>query len=535
MDQIAKLKDAVVNYLSPAAKRRRTMGPQTPTHEAAGEPLFLSEPRNKKALGNAYGRLNQSYHSSPGRRQSATNPLKRSRQDDEAGEYGFSADEVSPERSSSPIGSEDDDMSLENTEDEDEDEDEDEEEEEEEDEALIANRKVQEYLRRQSELVLAKERVENARAAGEWLPEEIFLLERLELRGHEPVLPSSWRAYHFRQVPEAMWDSQDKSAFIGYNLGDGERGFGALEELTTKLGWRLQARKSVNGPTEALMEQIIQHYITWTEKDGGYHRKKFIPVLCLIRGRWGASSSEVQKTLKDQMNYLARRHRETLLLPKPITTATGEVEIYSRRPPIIYGILCAQMKTIFVTMDSSDPNAAIRHIGHCDFDDSTKHFWNGLSIAIVATVAKRYMMSIKDELEDDPPVFDPYEDELESPSDAERRLRRQAKREKKQREREEMLRLESKMNGVEMEKNEDQQAASEDKKVEAAEDEDTETEQTGYAAAEASEDDETEGDKSESGGNEDEYQQDEEDEEMTDDYDGEGYPESTSSDELSHL
>jgi hypothetical protein len=300
------------------------------------------------------------------------------------------------------------------------------------------------------------------------------------------------------------------------------------------------------------MEQIIQHYITWTEKDGGYHKKKFIPVLALIRGRWGASSSEVQKTLKDQMNYLARQHRETLLLPEPVTTATGEVEIYSRRPPIIYGILCAQMKTIFVTMDSSDPNAAIRHIGHCDFDDSTKHFWNGLSIAIVATVAKRYMMSIKDQLEDDPPVFDPYEDELESPAEAEERLRRQAKREKKQREREERLRLENEMNGVEMNKNEDQQSVSVDEEVEVAdsevdqntqttimdgeEDEDTETEQTRYAVAEGSGDDETEGDESDQGegesdGNEDEYQQDEEDEEMTDDYNGEEYP---SSDELSH-
>ncbi|PQE07590.1 hypothetical protein CJF30_00007356 [Rutstroemia sp. NJR-2017a BBW] len=454
MDQIAKLKDAVVNYLSPAAKRRRTIGPQTPTHDAAGESLFLSEPRDKKALGNAYDRINQSYYTSPGRRQLAGNPLKRSRQDDET-----------------------------------------------------------------------------------------------ELRGHEPVLPVSWKAYHFKQVPEAMWDTEDKGAFIGYNLGDGERGFGALEELTAKLGWRLQARKSVNGPTEPLMEQIIQHYITWTEKDGGYHKKKFIPVLALIRGRWGATSSEVQKTLKDQMNYLAKQHRETLLLPKPITTATGEVEIYSRRPPIIYGILCAQMKTIFVTMDSSDPNAAIRHIGHCDFDDSTKHFWNGLSIAIVATVAKRYMMSIKDQLEDDPPVFDPYEDELESPAEAEERLRRQAKREKKQREREERLRLENEMNGVDMDKNEDQQSGSTEEEVEAEDseveqntqitipdgedDENTETEQTGYAVAdEPSDDDETEEDEINEGeGDEDEYQQDDEDEEMTDDYDGEEYP---SSDELSH-
>lgn len=214
MDQIFKIKDAVVNYLSPVAKRRRTMGgPQTPGYiEFDDEHQFLSEPQNnRRSLNFAYGRMNQSYISNEDRTTPTRNPLKRSREDDEIEGPIFSGDETSPKQSSSHNVTESGDES-ENPDYMDEDDDDDDDEEE---DQISAQQKVDEYLAKQAaEFAMAKETVERARADGEWSPEELFLLERLQYMGHEGLLPHWAKERNFRTVPEAMF-CPDDNALLG--------------------------------------------------------------------------------------------------------------------------------------------------------------------------------------------------------------------------------------------------------------------------------------------------------------------------------
>lgn len=223
MNQIFRIKNAVVDYLSPVAKRRRTMGPQTPGYSAIDhEQQFLSEPRNNKMAFNfSYDNMTQDSIVSEDKAIPFRNPLKRPREDDEVGESIFSGDEISPNHSSSQIGTESD-FATEGDEgsevnpdlmDEDEEEDEDE---------VSAEQKVNEYLARQAaELARAKETVGRAREEGEWSPEEIFLLERLQYMGHEGILPHWAKQYWLKTVPEAMWCANDD-----YNalLGDSSKG-----------------------------------------------------------------------------------------------------------------------------------------------------------------------------------------------------------------------------------------------------------------------------------------------------------------------
>lgn len=586
MDQIFKIKDAVVNYLSPAAKRRRTMGPQTPSGDsvpASEQHFFLSEPRDKKAFQHAYDRINQNYLSAEDGRTPSKNRLKRAREDGESGGPAFLGGGVSPQHSSSQVGTEGGGTSIVTPGYEDEAEFEDDAEEE-----ISSDQKVQEYLERQAaEMAMAKERVEMVRESGEWLPEEVYLLERLALRGSEPILPYAWYGFEFKTFPMAMWlrTGDDKDAFLGFHKGNGGTCEGpfstfllfqtnncvaayALKELTTSLGWRVRASHNTGyGYVEHRMAQIIQHYITWSERDGGFHKKKFVPVLCLVRGNKGASGKEVEKSLRDQMNGLARLHRQTLSRTSPFTSEMGETQIYFRRPPLIYGILCAQTKAIFVTLDSSNPEAQLKHIGHCDFMDIKMDVWNAISVAIVVSSAKHYMVSIKDQLEDDDPVIDPYADELESPADAEKRIRREARRAKREKEREEMLRLERQLEDIEMSiegereddgmeiKNEDivgeesvdveayeseEFEEGDDTEVEPVEGEQTEVEGSAEPEeeiisqeSESEEEDEVgeEVEFDDSGDYDDENNDDDED--MAEEYDTTNYPESTSSDELS--
>ncbi|KAI9649672.1 hypothetical protein NHQ30_002253 [Ciborinia camelliae] len=476
MDQIFKIKDAVVNYLSPVAKRRRTMGPQTPGYNTAtDEPQFLSEPRNdKRALNLAYDRMNQNYTSTEDRTTPSRNPLKRSREDDEVESPIFSGDEISPNHSSSQIVTEGDEGSVENpdeispnhsssqivTESDDgsvENPDYMDEDEEEEEDEISAEQKVNEYLAKQAaELARAKDTVERARAVGEWTPEEIFLLERLQYMGHEGLLPHWAKGWNFRTVPDAMWCADDNAL-----LGESSKAMQMLEFLAKYLGRRVHDRyHSGGGPPEHQMKIWIGKYVEWTERDGGYYKKKFIPVLCLVKGRWRASAAETTKRLQDQMAFHAESWRRLLLRPSPIVNELGETEIYFRRPPLIYGILYIQAKALFVTLDSSNPDAKIRDIHVCDFLDSSKHFWHAVSVAIVAKIAQKYMMSILDTLEDDDPPEpnSDSENELESRGERERRLQREARKleQEKERQREEaLLRLEQQMEDIKMEEGSD--------------------------------------------------------------------------------
>ncbi|KAF7886295.1 hypothetical protein EAF00_010398 [Botryotinia globosa] len=453
MDQIFKIKDAVVNYLSPVAKRRRTMGePQTPGYiEFDDEHQFLSEPQNnRRSLNFAYGRTDQNYIPKEDRKTPTRNPLKRSREDDEV-EGPIFSDDTSPKQSSSHnITESDEESETPDYMDEDEDE-------EEEEDLVSAQQKVDEYLAKQAaEFAMAKETVERARADGEWSSEELFLLERLQYMGHEGLLPHWAKERNFRTVPEAMFCPDDDAL-----LGESSKSIQMLEFLVHYLPRRVHDRYyGGSGPPEAQMRQWIGKYVEWTERDGGYYKKKFIPVLCLVEGRWRAPAAETTKRLKDQMNFHAESWRRTLLRPSPIVNEFGETEIYFRRPPLIYGILYIQAKALFVTLDSSDPQAKIRDIHVCDFLDTSKHFWHAISVAIVAKIAQRYMMSIVDTLEDDdPPEPDSCsENELESARAKEKRLQKEAKmleREKERQRQEDLSRLEQQMNEIKMEEEED--------------------------------------------------------------------------------
>ncbi|THV51945.1 hypothetical protein BGAL_0094g00250 [Botrytis galanthina] len=452
MDQIFKIKDAVVNYLSPVAKRRRTMGgPQTPGYiEFDDEHQFLSEPQNnRRSL--IFGRMDQNNAPKEDRTTPTRNPLKRSREDDEIEGPIFSGDDISPKQSSSHnITESGEESETPDYMDEDEDE-------EEEEDLISAQQKVDEYLAKQAaEFAMAKETVKRARADGEWSPEELFLLERLQYMGHEGLLPHWAKERNFRTVPEAMFCPDDNAL-----LGESSKSIQMLEFLVHYLPRRVHDRYyGGSGPPEAQMRQWIGKYVEWTERDGGYYKKKFIPVLCLVEGRWRAPAAETTKRLKDQMNFHAESWRRTLLRPSPIVNEFGETEIYFRRPPLIYGILYIQAKALFVTLDSSDPQAKIRDIHVCDFLDTSKHFWHAISVAIVAKIAQRYMMSIVDTLEDDdPPEPDSCsENELESARAREKRLQKEAKmleREKERQRQEDLSRLEQQMNQIKMEEEEE--------------------------------------------------------------------------------
>jgi len=214
MDQLYRLKDTLVDYLSPN-KRRRTIGPITPSHPIS-EQLFYkptSEPQDNRAQASLRQKIDQK-QLSPSNTKFGPGSRKRPREDES----------VSPEESASQItlndgrsGDYPNDVAIEETEG---------------SEVSLGDDaeievspedKVEEYLARQAELALKKDAIEKAKAEGGWHPEELYLFERLSMRSFEELLPTSWQI-DFPTLPEDLFtDVQDKT-FINFNYGSSYRG-----------------------------------------------------------------------------------------------------------------------------------------------------------------------------------------------------------------------------------------------------------------------------------------------------------------------
>jgi hypothetical protein len=167
------------------------------------------------------------------------------------------------------------------------------------------------------------------------------------------------------------------------------------------MGLRVESKVGNGATTEHFIAYEIKKYIQWAEKDGGYRKLRFIPILTLVAARPRESIDSISKKITDQMEFLAKKHRELLVLPAPRMNELGEIELYSKQPPLLYGIIVAQTLAIFVTLDPADPQAKLRHVAHVDFKQNGHALWSGLGVAIVVIIARNYIMSIKDEFEKD--------------------------------------------------------------------------------------------------------------------------------------
>lgn len=210
MDYLFKIKDAAVQYLSPAAKRRRTLPPSTPAGELQQAPVF-TEPRDHKHQAIVTERLSRKYLSPSDTKASK----KRKRKDDD---YIPDDAPLTPEDSASYIKSRsvlsaEDRVAEEEFEND-----------EEKIEEISAEAKVHAFLERQTELERRQETLDGLRL-GDWHPDEIKLFEKLSMRGYEPLLARTW-AWDFRGCPASIFTTKDDETFINSKSGNEFRGKG---------------------------------------------------------------------------------------------------------------------------------------------------------------------------------------------------------------------------------------------------------------------------------------------------------------------
>jgi hypothetical protein len=167
----------------------------------------------------------------------------------------------------------------------------------------------------------------------------------------------------------------------------------ALNSLIT-LGGRVRALMQARKPQEQLVKRELENYIKWSERDGGYADKRFLPLMCVVAGDPTQELTMISKAITDQLDFLAARHRQALRLPSD----SGE-QIYSRPLPVLYGVIISHCITVFVTLDTARNDVTPKTIAHFDFSDNDMDVWNGFALAILVCMVRNHLMARMDEME----------------------------------------------------------------------------------------------------------------------------------------
>lgn len=234
MERLFKLKDSVMEYLSPA-KRRHTVLLATPSRHSTlmQRPIQpMTEPRNQKEKAIIAGRVSKKYPSPSDTKRSTRESRNRTDSDDkyvdgledeQASVTRISHKVITPEDSSSQVKTPSDgDSATSVSEEEEEGSQDDLELDSEEESELDAEAKVHQFLDNQTELARHREALERIKD-GEWHEDEIALFMKLSMRGFEPLIPTHW-SFDFRTCPRTVFSSKVEETLINAKSGNEFRG-----------------------------------------------------------------------------------------------------------------------------------------------------------------------------------------------------------------------------------------------------------------------------------------------------------------------
>lgn len=175
------------------------------------------------------------------------------------------------------------------------------------------------------------------------------------------------------------------------------------------LGSRVRSIIAGSRTREEVIKKEIENYLKWAEFDGGYQHKDYIPIVAIVASSPGQDIDSISKAMTESLESLAAEHREDLLVEGSDGGAPGGAPtLYTRIPPLLYGIVIAGAKVVFVTFDSSKEDYKPRTIAHFDFDQDSMDVWNGFAVAILVISVRNYMMTIREHFDDiDTQMSDP--------------------------------------------------------------------------------------------------------------------------------
>ncbi|KAI9770593.1 MAG: hypothetical protein M1840_003184 [Geoglossum simile] len=229
-----------------------------------------------------------------------------------------------------------------------------------------------------------------------WSEDELTLYCRLRMRGREPMLPHHWRG-DFNTIPSRLFGNEE-GVLINSYCQNTFRATQALH-LLFKLGGRVRDRELAGLPVEGVMKREVERYVRWSQEDGEFSRKPYIPVLAIVASTPKQTEEELEDRIRIKLEALAVRYREAYTIPAARASSSHSSSQYVRPLPTLYGIVISGIVMGFVTYNSANEDAVVRSIGLFDYSSHANDVWNGIAIAYLVISARNYLTGILEDVE----------------------------------------------------------------------------------------------------------------------------------------
>ena len=238
---------------------------------------------------------------------------------------------------------------------------------------------------------------EELRAQG-WDDEHITLVQKLAMRGFEPLMPHYWK-FDYRFMPDALFSATDE-AFICSVRGDHYRGMMALEKLL-ELGGRVRDRVYLKGRVkpEEQTRRMLSEYMKWADDDSGLDRKTAIPLLALETKPADTPATELQANARRKLARLAARYREAFRISQSIEGSPGSRTSaqLSHPVPTLYAFIASHTLVALVAYNPDDEQPEIKSVAFFDMKDKDYDVWNVLALAITLCHVRDVQIRISEE------------------------------------------------------------------------------------------------------------------------------------------
>ncbi|KAI7161478.1 hypothetical protein KC349_g2760 [Hortaea werneckii] len=241
-------------------------------------------------------------------------------------------------------------------------------------------------------------------AAAGWSEEHIFLVQRIAMRGFEPLLPQYFYM-DFRYLPDALFvqDDDKERAFISGVKGPTFHGIKALEKLFTLGGYvRDMTNFRCNTTPEMQFKRHLQDFIKWTDRDSGLDTKTTIPPLTLVMQNSDTPISVLQESARRKMAKIHARYHAAFSAHQTIENSSPSSSSTSTKLhqpiPQIYALMASWTVIALVAYRPDlDEDQQVKVVSHHNFDEKDYDVWNSLALAIVLCHVRNVQVKIAEE------------------------------------------------------------------------------------------------------------------------------------------
>ena len=227
-----------------------------------------------------------------------------------------------------------------------------------------------------------------------WDDDHITLVQKIKLRGHEPLFPRHWH-FSFRFMPDALF-ADDDDAFVSSIHADhfkAEKALEALLDLGSRMRDSIAAQAST--PPEHIARKAINRYLKWATQDSGLDSKATVPLLTIVTGAARTPASQLQTIAQRKLTRLATRYRTAFrILQSTESSPTSKASTqYSYPTPTLYALIASHMLVALVAFGSD----GIKPVAFFDFKEKDYDAWNSLALAIAVCHVRNVQVRIAEE------------------------------------------------------------------------------------------------------------------------------------------